>query len=218
MTYYGSTAPAPGYAPSSAPVASAVTAPYPDDSPLRMGPLSSLHPDLARIYVEYQNICADYYSGRLSEESALGLIAKLRVRDDQGVFWGLSPDGTWLRTTRTGQMVPAPPPTTGFAAVTPYSVSPYGNDPQNPDRLIAKPDVRVPYETPYRDRSSRVSDSPTLWRRFLAYPHRRLALALASITFATVTAVSALALTAPATTSDAAPQPTSAAVTIVVEP
>lgn len=98
----------------------------------------ALHPNLARIAVEYQRICERFAHGALDEAAANREIQHLIARDDEGVAWTINPtDGGWLYWSRKNTWIPADPPQSGLASLTPYDLYADGSiDPSNPDAAI----------------------------------------------------------------------------------
>lgn len=84
----------------------------------------NLHPTLARLAAQYDQIVRDYRDGRISETDAHSRIKMLAARDDTGVFWRINPtDGKWLRQTVYGDWVEGTPPESGLYQPTPFQLS-----------------------------------------------------------------------------------------------
>lgn len=93
-----------------------------------------LHPELARVAVLYQSLIQDHLSGRIDSNTATVRARELVARDDNGVRWTINPrDGGWLREDRNGTWVPAEPPTSGIAQLSPWELS----QTRNPDDSIS---------------------------------------------------------------------------------
>ena len=83
-----------------------------------------LHPALARIAVQYDQIVRDFRDGRMSNADARSRISMLSARDDTGVFWSIDPTtGAWLRKTVFGEWVPGTPPEYGLAQPTAFQLT-----------------------------------------------------------------------------------------------
>ena len=84
----------------------------------------TLHPNLARIAVAYQDLVQAYASGLVDANRASVLMRELVARDDEGVQWSINPrDGGWLRCTVWGEWVSANPPQHGFATLSAWELS-----------------------------------------------------------------------------------------------
>lgn len=95
-----------------------------------------LHPNLARLAASYDEIFERWTQGRMDAAQARNEISSLVARDDEGVLWSIDPDsGSWLRRTRTGELIPDTPPTYGYATPTAHDLSPAGGF--NPDSRIS---------------------------------------------------------------------------------
>lgn len=95
-----------------------------------------LHPNLARIAAEYDQICTDYASGRLTAQAANRQISALAARDDEGVVWSIDPaSGAWVYRTIDGRLEPGQPPAWGYATPTAHNVT------RNPTRT--NPEHRI---------------------------------------------------------------------------
>lgn len=109
----------------------------------------TLHPNLARIAAEYDDITRRYQSRQLSGTQATALITKLHARDDFGVIWTIDPQsGEWLRRDMQGQWVADTPPTAGLATPDGYTLA------GRPDRFT--PDAMIDGYTVSDDPSSRL--------------------------------------------------------------
>lgn len=83
-----------------------------------------LHPNLARIAVEYQRVRESLERFEINVNEANRRIRDLTARDDNGVTWSINPaDGGWMYWSLEGKWVPADPPRHGIATVTPYQLS-----------------------------------------------------------------------------------------------
>jgi hypothetical protein len=95
-----------------------------------------LHPNLARLAAQYDEITERYGRRILSAAEARREVSTLVARDDEGTLWSINPDnGEWLRRTRTGELVPGTPPTYGLATATPYDISSGGGGFNPGDRV-----------------------------------------------------------------------------------
>ena len=84
----------------------------------------TLHPNLARIAVAYQDLVQAYASGLVDANRASVLMRELVGRDDEGTQWTINPrDGGWLRCTVWGEWVSASPPQSGFATLSAWELS-----------------------------------------------------------------------------------------------
>jgi hypothetical protein len=89
---------------------------------------NTLHPNLARIAASYQQILGRHSRGEIALTIAHGEIRELVARDDEGVQWTINPrDGGWLFLSRNGQWMPADPPRSGFATITPHDLREMNN-------------------------------------------------------------------------------------------
>lgn len=83
-----------------------------------------LHPNLAAIAAEYDDIVRRYHANQLSSSQAAALLANLHARDDHGVIWSLDPaSGQWRRRTLQGQWVTDDPPRQGLATLDGYALA-----------------------------------------------------------------------------------------------
>ncbi len=90
---------------------------------------TSLHPNLARIAASYQQILGRMQRGELSVTHAHVEIRELIARDDDGVQWTINPeDGGWLFLSRSGSWMPADPPRSGYATLTPHDLRSVAGD------------------------------------------------------------------------------------------
>ena len=97
--------------------------------------MSALHPNLARIAAQYDEIVAAFRSGRVSAAQANARITALAARDDAGVEWSIDPvDGSWCYRTLDGRLVVADPPTWGLASATPSDLGSAGR--RDPDARV----------------------------------------------------------------------------------
>lgn len=95
-----------------------------------------LHPNLARLAAQYDEILRQFSVRQLDPATARNKIRALHARDDEGVVWSIDADtGAWMRRTRTGDWVEGTPPTSGLATPTAHDFS---RDPSlfNPDSRI----------------------------------------------------------------------------------
>ena len=95
-----------------------------------------LHPNLARIAAAYDDIVARHGRGELSAAQAQRAVAALVARDDNGVQWKIDElTGRWKYRESSGEYVPAQPPSSGVASLTPWQAGPgYGDNPD--DRIV----------------------------------------------------------------------------------
>jgi hypothetical protein len=109
---------------------------------------NSLHPNLARLAASYQQILGRLNRGELTLPHAHAEIRELIARDDEGVQWTINPrDGGWLFLSRNGEWMPAKPPASGFATMTPHDLRAMANDvpvAYNPDWDLALVQVAAP--------------------------------------------------------------------------
>jgi hypothetical protein len=90
--------------------------------PMQLG--VTLHPNLARIAVAYQDLVQAYASGLVDANRASVMMRELVARDDEGTQWTINPrDGGWLRCTVWGEWVSANPPQNGFATLSAWELS-----------------------------------------------------------------------------------------------
>lgn len=83
-----------------------------------------LHPNLAKLAANYDEIIERYANGTLGAVAAQREIAALVARDDEGILWSIDPTtGDWLRKTRSGELVPGEPPAYGLETATPHDIS-----------------------------------------------------------------------------------------------
>jgi hypothetical protein len=89
-----------------------------------MDPDRPLHPNLARIAAEYDELSDLYATGRLDADEARRAIAALAARDDNGTIWSIDPaSGDWVYRNVHGELVPGMPPSWGYATPTAYDVT-----------------------------------------------------------------------------------------------
>jgi hypothetical protein len=83
----------------------------------------TLHPNLARLAASYQQILGRLQRNEVDLPHAHVEIRELVARDDEGVQWTINPvDGGWLFLSRSGEWLPATPPESGFATITPHDL------------------------------------------------------------------------------------------------
>jgi hypothetical protein len=96
----------------------------------------SLHPNLAKLAASYDELLERYGRGLLSASAARAEILTLVARDDEGILWSIDPDtGSWMRRTRSGELVPGQPPAYGLATPTPHDLSGNAGSFRPDDRL-----------------------------------------------------------------------------------
>jgi hypothetical protein len=109
---------------------------------------NSLHPNLARLAASYQQILGRLNTGTIDLAHAHLEIRELIARDDEGVQWTINPrDGGWLFLSRNGDWMPATPPPSGFATLTPHDLRDFTNEAPvayNPDWDLALARVETP--------------------------------------------------------------------------
>lgn len=90
-----------------------------------------LHPNLARIAAEYDEIVSLFQRGQMTATQANAKIRALVARDDAGLEWSIDTNtGSWQFRTTTGDLVISDPPTWGLAGATPRDFgSLHGKDP-----------------------------------------------------------------------------------------
>lgn len=86
----------------------------------------TLHPNLAKIAVEYDRILERLGLGQITATVAQAEIAQLEARDDQGIRWSIDPStGEWVRKTAHGDVEYDPaPPTFGYMTPDAYDYTP----------------------------------------------------------------------------------------------
>jgi hypothetical protein len=106
-------------------------------TPAAPAPTVTLHPNLARIAVDYQRVCERLARGELDVTVANTEIRALIARDDEGVAWTINPrDGGWLYWARRGEWVSAEPPRSGLASLSPHDMYAPQHATDNPDREL----------------------------------------------------------------------------------
>ena len=94
--------------------------------------MSPLHPNLARIAAEYDQIVSSYQQGQIAAHQAAAKIAALAAKDDAGVEWSIDPvSGTWRYRTIDGRFLEAEPPAWGLSAATPQDLGTRGRPDQD---------------------------------------------------------------------------------------
>lgn len=90
-----------------------------------------LHPNLARIAAEYDEIVGLFQRGQMTATQANAKIQALVARDDAGVEWSIdTATGSWQYRSTTGEVLAGDPPTWGLAGATPRDFgSLHGKDP-----------------------------------------------------------------------------------------
>lgn len=85
--------------------------------------VKSLHPNLARIAAEYDEIVLQAQIGHITPEQANARISRLIAKDDQGLDWSINPTtGNWVYKNSKGELVEAFPPEYGFTSPTPKDI------------------------------------------------------------------------------------------------
>lgn len=98
-----------------------------------------LHPNLARIAVEYDDARNRCIQRRISEAQFRREAEALVARDDEGVQWTIDPQtGQWMYLDRRGERVPGTPPTAGVVTPSAYDLT--------RDRSTANPDSQLMVE------------------------------------------------------------------------
>jgi hypothetical protein len=103
-----------------------------------MDPNTPLHPNLARIASEYDEICSLFAANRIDAGEARRSIASLAARDDNGTIWTIDPaSGDWVYRDIHGNHIPGTPPAWGYATPTAYDLTrtPARHDPR--DRVVS---------------------------------------------------------------------------------
>lgn len=102
-------------------------------------PSQPLHPNLARLAAEYDNIIERFSQHRINGIQARAEILALIARDDNGTQWSLDPDtGKWCYRNIRGQLVEADPPAYGLATPTAHDLS------RNPNAF--NPDAKIQFQ------------------------------------------------------------------------
>jgi hypothetical protein len=98
----------------------------------------SLHPNLARLAADYDDIVAAFSRSELSVSEARARIRTLVARDDEGTQWSIDPDtADWCYKDRHGAIQKGNPPSYGHASPNPHQISRPGlSTAGNPDRNI----------------------------------------------------------------------------------
>lgn len=100
----------------------------------------SLHPNLARLRHNWQEIYDSHRRGEISAQEATRRMHSLRAPDDQGVMWLFGVDRKWYFIDSTGQPRPGEPPAYGIPGPAPEDLSsPINTAPHSP----------LPYGFPY---------------------------------------------------------------------
>lgn len=98
-----------------------------------------LHPNLARIAVEYDDARTRCLQRRISEVQFRREVEALVARDDEGVQWSIDPHtGQWVYLDRRGERVPGTPPAAGVVTPSAYDLT--------RDRSTANPDSQLMVE------------------------------------------------------------------------
>ena len=85
--------------------------------------MEALHPNLARIAAQYDEIIKLHTNSQLTSSQARSMIEKLAARDDTGVEWSINPDnGAWQYRTKDGVLLEGTPPTWGLSSLTPKDI------------------------------------------------------------------------------------------------
>lgn len=106
----------------------------------------NLHPNLALIASQYDDIIRKWQLGQLTEVEAKRQLGSLVARDDSGVQWTINPtDAQWYRRTRTGSLVQDTPPSSGISTLTGWDVSgSSSNVVDDPRRRVVSEEIELP--------------------------------------------------------------------------
>lgn len=81
--------------------------------------MKSLHPNLAKIALRYDEIIEAYQRKEFDEQGAYQLLANLNARDDNGVLWRINAvSGSWEFKQFNGLWSQGEPPIFGFEGAT----------------------------------------------------------------------------------------------------
>lgn len=83
----------------------------------------SLHPNLARVAAEYDEVLLAFQQGRIAPNEARRRIMALVARDDNGLEWSIDAEtGKWRYRTHFGSFALGDPPAYGVLAPTPHDL------------------------------------------------------------------------------------------------
>ena len=83
----------------------------------------SLHPNLARVAAEYDEVLLAFQQGRIAPNEARRRIMALVARDDNGLEWSIDVEtGKWRYRTHFGSFALGDPPAYGVLAPTPHDL------------------------------------------------------------------------------------------------
>jgi len=75
----------------------------------------ALHPNLATLAMQYDEIMDNFKKGRIKKEKTFSLLNNLIARDDNGCIWHINPSsGAWEYRNVQGKFIPSEPPTFGY--------------------------------------------------------------------------------------------------------
>jgi hypothetical protein len=76
--------------------------------------MSTLHPELAKIAIRYDEVVELCKLNKLTNEKAYKIIIKLVARDDIGLYWSIDPyTGKWFYYSSNGLKIFSQPPAFG---------------------------------------------------------------------------------------------------------
>jgi hypothetical protein len=105
----------------------------------------SLHPNLARIASEYDNIFLLWSTGKIEAKEAQYRISRLSAPDDNGELWHIDPQtAEWYVLDQSGRKQKRTPPNYGFASVSPYLISRGTHSEYVPPELAGYQDLSDP--------------------------------------------------------------------------
>ena len=80
--------------------------------------MKSLHPNLARIDLRYDETIQKFNEHQLDASQTLSILQTLVARDDNGVVWAIDPhSGKWVYRDIKGEFIPGEPPVYGVAGI-----------------------------------------------------------------------------------------------------
>lgn len=80
--------------------------------------MKSLHPNLARIALRYDETINKFNEKQLDSKQTLSILESLVARDDNGVLWAINPvTGGWVYKNVNGEFVTGQPPVYGIAGL-----------------------------------------------------------------------------------------------------
>jgi len=92
----------------------------------------SLHPNLARIAAEYDEVVKNFKNGMLTQSEARRRVLALTARDDEGLEWSFDPDtGMWRYQNKWGDYVLSDPPLAGVMGLAPEDIGASGGRTQD---------------------------------------------------------------------------------------